>query len=92
MDKESTLRAVAIVVGQLDAIATGSDLGADEFRAVAGTGETQRDGWVAMTNLAIGLLNVALVLAGRCANATGQTPQAVLGDIGLMIQDPNFDA
>jgi len=86
MDVEATRNAIGVLTAQLDDLETGSGLGSDLFADVVGHAANDRVAWEQAMALAVGLLNVALVLVGKLSAATGRPPMELMEELGLELQ------
>jgi hypothetical protein len=86
VDVEATQRALALVVTVFERLSTGSsDFARALFSEEVTSGSTDDEMWKNTVTLTIGALNLSAILAGRLANATGESVSKVLNDVGLKL-------
>jgi hypothetical protein len=83
---DATRRAIALVTAQLDDIVTGSGLARDLFGDAVGDAHNDRQAWEQTMALAVGLLNISVVLVDAVAQATGSTPGDVMAEVALRLE------
>jgi hypothetical protein len=86
MSNDATRRAIALVTAQIDDITTGAGLAGELFGEAVGDATNDRDAWEQTMALAVGLLNVGVVLVDRLAETTGRTPSELMADVALQLE------
>jgi hypothetical protein len=86
VSNDATRRAIALVTAQIDDIITGSGLARELFGDAVGDAADDRQAWEQTMALAVGLLNISVVLVDRLAEITGRTPGDLMAEVALQLE------
>ena len=86
MSNDATRRAIALVTAQIDDIVNGTGLARELFGDAVGDASDDRQAWEQTMALAVGLLNISVVLVDRLAGATDRTPTDLMAEVALQLE------